>query len=115
MRGWLAALLMLALLVQSATAATAPLDRLSAFDPLSALCAFDGHGKPSESQHTPDCCTVGCATALRLLATPASPGIAVPLPRLAALWSPLPEQTGPPRLPAGFHRSLGARAPPMAA
>jgi len=115
-RGWLAALLMLALMVQSALAATAPLDRAVAFDPLSALCSYEGHGggQPGETQHQPDCCTFGCVTALRLPAAPASPGIALPQPRLVALWAPRPAQTGPPPAAARLRPSLGARAPPLA-
>jgi hypothetical protein len=107
--------MVLALMVQSALAATAPLDRLNAFDPRSALCSYENHGAPSESQHTPDCCAFGCATASRLPTAPASPGVAVPLPRLVALWAPQPAQTGPPPSPARLRPSLGARAPPMAA
>ena len=118
-RGWLAALLMLALMVQSALAATAPLDRAVAFDPLSALCSYEGHGAgggvPGESQHSPDCCTFGCGTALRLPAAPASPGIAMPQPCLVALWAPRPAQTGPPPAAARLRPGLGARAPPLAA
>jgi hypothetical protein len=109
---------MLALMVQSALAATAPLDRAVAFDPLSALCSYEGHGPASdggEGQHQPGCCTFGCATALRLPAAPASPGVALPQPRLVALWAPLPAQTGPPPVAARLRPSLGARAPPLAA
>jgi hypothetical protein len=113
---WLAALLVLALLVQSALAATAPLSRALAFDPLSALCGVAGpqHQDPADGDHGQGCCSLGCTMAARLPAVVAA-GIAVPQPLLVSLWLPQPLATGPPLAASRFRPGLGARAPPQAA
>lgn len=116
-RDFIAALLLLALLLQGPPVARATLAGPAAFDPMSALCAFPAHdtaplpdAPAGEPQHAL-CCQLACQAGLALPALPAGAPHLLPPPRAgpaAAAFRPTPPPPAarPPRY---------ARAPPALA